>query len=282
MLSWKSSFVFPRRLKSMSLIPSRVATAVWSGLILALVALAIPAARADVVLYQTSFESPTFATGPISGQDGWSVFGPGISTVESPFAKTGSQAVFVDGGTASQSGPFHSDTTAGPLVDLSADIAIFTSSNQTSWQFAATGPGLIGFLGGIDIGFAGGGSSIQAITAGFPVIGSGFSRATAFDATAWHHIDLLFDIATQTYNITLDGSTLDSNVPFCGSNSGCTGAAVPLYSDGFFDSFGTGNDSGYMDNYQVALVNPVPEPSSVFLLVTVLGIGVGLRRKFSA
>src|SRR5580700_4159335 len=100
------------------------------------------AAHADTVLYSTSFENPPFTTGPIAGQDGWNVFGPGISTVENSFADTGSQAVFVDGGTASQSGPYHSVFSTGPLVDVSADLAIFTSSTQSEWQFAGLGSGL--------------------------------------------------------------------------------------------------------------------------------------------
>src|SRR5689334_24892731 len=94
-------------------------------LLVALIAALAPLAHADVVLYSTGFENPPFTTGPIAGQDGWNVFGPGISTVENTFVKTGSQAVFIDGSTASQSGPFHSDFSTGtPFVDLSADIAI--------------------------------------------------------------------------------------------------------------------------------------------------------------
>ena len=244
-----------------------------------LLAVAAPVAYADTVLYSTGFENPPFTPGPISGQDGWNVFGPGVSTVENTFAKTGSQAVFVDGGTASQSGPYHEDDTSGtPFVDLSADIAIFTGSTQTDWQFAATGPGLLGYLGGIDV-LAN--NQIEAITAGFPVIGL-FPRATAFNGTAWHHIDLLFDMATQTYNISLDGTLLASNLSFCGNNFGpCTGGAIGTYGDGFFNSFGTGNDSGFMDNYSVSTVNStVPEPSTIFPLAAMLcGIGVALRRR---
>ena len=117
--------------------------------------------RAD--LYSTGFEAPAFTTGPIAGQDGWGVFGPGNSAVQNFFAKTGSQAVFIDGSTPSQSGPFHSDTSTGPLIELSADIAIFTSSTQSSWQFAGIGPGLIGYLGGINVGSD---NTIYAITPG--------------------------------------------------------------------------------------------------------------------
>jgi len=235
---------------------------------------------ADTVVYSTSFENPPFTTGPIAGQDGWAVFGPGISSVENGFAKTGSQAVFVDGGTAGQSGPYHSDSPAGPLVDLSADIAIFQSSTQTPWQFSALGPGLSQFLGGIDI-LAN--NQIDAQTTAGPggLLPVGiFPRATVFDGTAWHHIDLLFNMPAQTYNLSLDGILLASNLPFCGSNSGCSGAPVAAYGTGLFDSFGTGNDAGYIDNFRVASVSGVPEPSSVALFMSTLGIiGLGLRRK---
>ena len=246
-----------------------------------LMILAGSAAYADI--YSTSFENPPFTPGPIAGQDGWKVFGPGISTVENTFAKTGKQAVFVDGGTASQSGPYHSDSSTGPLVDLSADIAIFTSSTKSEWQFAGLGgPGLSPFLGGIDVLPN---NNIIAITKNFPVLGI-FPRATAFNATAWHNIDLLFNITTQTYNISLDGSVLAVNVPFCGDNSVCAGAFVGSYGNGFFDSFGNANDSGYMDNYKVANVNPVPEPSELLPLFIFVGgflAGLGrLRRRFSA
>jgi hypothetical protein len=191
--------------------------------------LSVVSAYGAVVLYSTGFENPPFTPGAIAGQDGWSVFGPGISTVENSFAKTGSQAVFVDGGTATQCGAFHGNVSTGtPFVELSADIAIFTSTSQTEWQFAGTGPGLVGYIGGIDVLPN---NQIQAITAGFPVVGI-FPRATAFNASVWHHIDLLFNITTQTYSLSLDGSLLGSNLPFCGSNVGCSGASVAAYGDG--------------------------------------------------
>ncbi len=234
--------------------------------------------RADTVLYSTSFESPAFMTGPIAGQDGWSVYGPSTPSVEDFFAYAGSQAVFVDGGTASQSGPYHTDISTGPLIDLSAEIAIFTSSTQTDWQFGALGPGLVGYLGGIDILPN---DQIYAISAGSSPIGT-FTRATAFDSAAWQNINLLFDISTQTYDISLNGTLLASNVPFCGSNASCTGATLNTYANGFFDSFGGGNDSGYLDNYSVTLVTSTPEPSTTIPMVSVLvaGVGLVLRRRF--
>lgn len=239
----------------------------------------MPAAAA-VILYSTGFEPPTFTAGPIAGQDGWQVFGPGVSTVENTFVKTGVQSEFVDGSTGSQSGPFRGSLSAGPIIDLSADVAIFSSSTQSEWQFAALAPGLSQFLGGIDV-FPD--NAIEVISAGFPVIGT-FPRATAFNASAWHHIDLLFDLTTQTYDVSLDGSTLASNVPICGDDLSCAGALVSNYGDGFFDSFGEKtfggrpgtDDSGYMDNFRAS---NVPEPSTVGMLLMGMALaGAGFRR----
>jgi hypothetical protein len=248
---------------------------------LAMVAFAVPV-WADTVLYSTSFENPPFTAGEsINGQNGWSVFGPGAQEVESFFADTGTQAVFVDGGAPSQTGPYLATPTTGPLVDLSADLAIFSSSTQSEWQFGALGPGLIGYLGGIDIHTNG---EISALTAtGDTDIGT-FTYATAFDSTAWVNVNLLFDIATQTYDISVGGTLLASDVPFCGGNAVCTGTNLPTFADGFFDTFGGGNDSAYMDNYSVTLVTPTatPEPATVLPLALLLGIGLALRKKLAA
>ena len=227
------------------------------------------------VLYQTGFENPPFTPGPIAGQDGWGVFGPSAgSFVENTSAFAGSQAVEVNPALfPGQSGPFKEVDTSSPIVDQSAEIFLKSSTNETSWQYATLGPGFVNFAGGIDIDLGTG--AIHAITQGFPVIGS-------FTRDGFHKVDLILDYATQTYDVDLDGVTLASNIPFCGSGSGCTGSPPPTissYGDGFFDSFGgiTGqNDIGFIDNYSVSAV---PEPSSMVLLGGSLITLVLLRRR---
>jgi PEP-CTERM motif len=249
---------------------------------------AIPAAHAGTI-YSTGFESPAFTIGPIAGQDGWNVFGPGNPFVSGLFSNTGSQSVFVDGNEAAQSGPYHMDATTGPIVDLSANLAIFSASTQTEWQFGALDPTMTQFLGGVVV-FPD--DTFEALTAGFPVIGS-FPRATAFDSTAWHSIDLLFNLSLQTYSIAFDGVALASDLPFCGDNAGCGGANVASYGAGIFDSDGISspgvgssgsipNDSGYLDNFQVAQLaaGTAPEPSTMLLLgLGLAGAAIKLRRR---
>jgi PEP-CTERM motif len=205
------------------------------------------------VLYSTGFENPPFTIGPLAGQDGWQVFGNTSVDVQSTVVYAGSQAVWVDG-TNGQSGPYHSDFSTGPLVALSAYLYLGSSSTQSSWQFAGLGSGLFPFIGGIDTNSST--NDIALITAGFPVVGT-FTRDT------WHNVYFVFDFTTQKYNFWLDGTQLGTNVPFCGDNGPCLGETVSSYGTGLFDTFGGGNDSGYMDNYSVSTV---PEPSSIALL----------------
>jgi len=236
-------------------------------------------ARADS--YSTGFESPAYTTGPLAGQNGWLEFGSTIATVENFFAYAGSQAVFVNGGNAGgQSGPYYADPTpdVGPLIDLSAELYIASSSTESEWQFAATGPGLLGYIGGINlIPDTGTADSIQLITPTDPIIG------TTFALNTWNNVNLLFNMATQKYTLSLNGSVLESGLAFCGSNGPCTGANVPTYGDSFFDTFGgaANNDAAYMDNFSVADVSGVPEPGSIFLLapVAMMVFGYGWHRR---
>ena len=232
-----------------------------------------------VPLYTTGFENPPFTLGNLAGQDGWAISatGPSVATtlVENTVVESGGQAVSVGGSVTDQTGPFHSNASTGPLIDLAADIRLKSSTTQNAWQFAGLGPSLTQFLGGIDI-LANG--NVEVITAGFPVVGT-------LTRDAWHHVDLLFDMTTQTYVASLDGTVLASNLHFCGSNTGCTGAFVSIFGTSLFDTFGNpsgaGNDTGYLDNFCVANVGVVPEPTTLLLWGTsMMGLGLaGWRRR---
>jgi hypothetical protein len=231
-------------------------------LITAAVASVLPAA-ADT-LYATGFETPTFTTGPIAGQNGWAVFGAsGAAQVESGVAQSGSQAVEVIPSLASsQTGPYYAISTSATEVEMSAYLYLASSSNQSGWQFAATGPAFGGFIGGVDIQSNG---AIDLIT------GAGTDVGT-ISYNSWQLFDFVFDFTTQTYNFSLNGTLISSNVAFCGSNSGCTGANVASFGDALFDTFPASGatDIGYMDDFTISSVTATPEPGSVILLGTAL------------
>src|SRR5215469_10718988 len=99
----------------------------------------------------------------------------------------------------------------GP-IDGQAGWFVFSASGQTSapvieTTVVNTGAHDTGYAGGIDIN----GASIAAITSGFPIVGT-FTRDT------WHHVDVVLDYVSQTFALDLDGSTLATNIPFCGNN----------------------------------------------------------------
>lgn len=230
------------------------------------------AAQATVI-FQTDFESPAYATGVLSGQNGWNVFGNSAAvTVDSAAPITGLQSAKVTGSQiGSQTGPFHSDPSAISKVTVSADILLTSGQAERQWQFSAIGAGLAGFTGGIDIDSGTG--SIFAITNGFTTIGS-FSRDTV------HRVELLLDYGSEVFGVKLDGATLASNLAFCGDNGPCNGALAGPYDSLIFDTFGPlGDDVGYIDNILVQSTAAVPEPTtSALLLMGLLGIS-SIRRK---
>ncbi len=239
-------------------------------LMTAAVASSLPAA-ADV-LYATGFESPTFTTGPIAGQNGWAVFGASAAAqVESGFAQSGSQAVEVIPSLASsQTGPYYAISTAATEVEMSAYLYLASSSNQSGWQFAATGPAFGGFIGGVDI----------TPTGEIDLIGPGTDVGTV-TYNSWELFDFVFNFTTQTYTFSLNGTLISSNAAFCGSNATCTGANIASFGNALFDTFPASGatDIGYMDNIAISSVTATPEPGSVILLGTALAALIALRVK---
>jgi hypothetical protein len=245
---------------------------------LLLMSLSTVSAHADFV---TGFEPPSYTLGPLDGQNGWSVFGTsGFVGVETFEVDSGAQAVSVATSNGfTQTGPWHAGGVTGPIVDLSADIMLNSSSDETPWQFAATGANLIGYAGGIDITPSATPDidTITAISGTSPVVGT-------LTRNEWNQVNIILNYTSQTFSIVLNGSTLASNLPFCGSNGPCTGAYVSdVNADGFFDSFegASANDLGVIDNYSYVTVTATPEPAMALPLALLLGMGLALRYKLA-
>jgi hypothetical protein len=245
--------------------------------VLALASVFAISAHAGSIL-TTGFESPTYTVGAISGQNGWAILNPSASfdTIETTTVKSGSQAAWVIPTGTVQTGMFHADTASGgPIIDLSADLFIASSSTENQWQFAALGAGLAPLIGGIEILPSG---QIFGITQTYPVLGT-WTRDT------FHHVDLLFNFNTQRYSVFLDGISIGSPIqmPFCGDNGPCT--SVTPVSEGqflsFFDVFATlnSNDLGVIDNLSLSSSSSVPEPATYLMIAAGLA-AFGVRRRF--
>jgi hypothetical protein len=210
-------------------------------------------------IYQTGFEKPSFTTGPLAGQGGWSVFGfsPAAVTVQDSVAMTGKQAVRVNAAAVGQNqvGPWHSDpfdtaTSANKTVVVDAEVLLKSSSKLTSWQFAALTPNLGTFFGGFNVLLDG---RLQLITAGFPQTQPVITR------DVWNHFEVRYDFPDQTFDVLINNSLVAGKVPFYTSQT--------VYGTLLFDTFGDGNDQGFLDNVSIQDVSTqaVPEPSTIVL-----------------
>jgi len=108
-------------------------------------------ASASVTFYSTGFEAPSFATGDVNGQSGWTTYDPTFTTGGGNFASVttgapagfgGSQALRFDSGTSATSSPryawgpaygslFSAAASAGDNV-LVAQTSMYMASGQTS------------------------------------------------------------------------------------------------------------------------------------------------------
>jgi hypothetical protein len=251
-------------------------SALTKGIMVLLFLFCVREATAGII-YQTGFESPTYSTGAVAGQDGWHVFGVSAAvTVQNSVAKTGSQAVLVNAAATpgSQTGPWHSDpfdttTSANKTVIVDADVLLKSSSSPGGWQFAALTPNLGTFFGGFDVANDG---RLALITAGFPFTQPVFNR------DVWNHVEVRYDFQDQTFDVLINNSLVADQVPFFTSQK--------VYGTLLFDTFGGGNDEGYLDNVLIQDVptpKPVPEPSAIVLLgiggLTLLGYRLRRRRR---
>jgi hypothetical protein len=97
---------------------------------------AASAVLANAQFYSTSFESPTFSTGNVHGQDGWSNSGPYVANVSGAQAHTGSQSLYRDNTVASGS---FGDQTFSPGIGVgvgeTGSVGLTTGYNKVATDF---------------------------------------------------------------------------------------------------------------------------------------------------
>jgi hypothetical protein len=231
------------------------------------------AARADT-LYQTGFESPTFAAGAINGQDGWS----GNGMIQAGTVKSGSQALFTDGTISNPLVPgfgFGSGdhaagySTAGRIFTFSVDFLSSGSAVQSGLSIY----GNAGFLG--QSGQYGG-----ALGNGTTFLGNFNSGNLGADQDlgVWHHLILSINFINGIMSSTIDGQTVPS-VPIVNASSQTSITDVQLFSFGQL-GFPQSPGGAYFDNLNIT-VTPLPSAAIAGMggLAGVAGIGLIRRRR---
>ena len=128
------------------------------------------------VIYATGFEPPTFTTGLIAGQDGWSEYpSPSAAAqVESAFVYAGSQAVnVIPALAAGQDGPYKAVSTAASIVVQSRKMTLQAAQPRANGSLRRLERALQGSRAEIDI-LAN--NQIELIAAGLPIIGTTWTR----------------------------------------------------------------------------------------------------------
>ncbi len=234
-------------------------------------------AAAEVVLYSTGYEPPTYSVGPLTGNDNWVAFFANAE-VTSNLSLSGSQSVVVDKANefAQRGGSF---STAAPIVTLRQAVYIDGPDEEEFLQegffirpFGISGdnPNNVdegGFVGQLLVvngeGPLGLGATI-GLADGVP--NAGF---VPVDVGEWFVLEHVLNLETQTQEAYVDGQFIAS-APFVNSANELSGVE--------FVVLNTPDHVIYFDDMSITAI---PEPGSVALLglggLAMLGLRVRRR-----
>lgn len=200
-----------------------------------------PISRADTVVYQTGFESPTYSPGGFAGQDGW--FGTSIASVQTATVQTGAQAVefdaSLDTNNTQQLIERVMTLTSAPIVTVQTSFYLTSAGAASAWNPIAV--------------FGDGNQLIGQIFIG----ANGQLKGTDVVHDQWNTVKWVFDFNTQTSDTYLNDVYLGSN-NFANAVTGIQRLAAGL-------SQNPGTDQLYIDNLSVTATT-VPEPATATLL----------------
>jgi hypothetical protein len=252
---------------------------------------AVVAPTQAAIVYQTGFESPTFSTGDLVGQDGWDradTDGPPAPnvpiTVQTGTVAGGTQAVQIlnNAGISDEStfafhtfSPFNPVTAGTPLITVAWDMRVNSGGTTThDWGLQVYDQN-VNMVASGGMGLAGNGQTTAVVETGTSTsqdfidltpVGSGPSL------NAFHSYLLTLDYALGVYALDIDG-VRKGYAPFITGNDGTLGEVD------FFENR-RATDTAFFDNLVVtAGTGTVPEPASLGLIGVAGAFLLGRRRR---
>ncbi len=263
-----------------------------------------PVASATTIYNSGGFESPTFTTGALPGQDGWVSLSTGAggnstATVHDVAStkpiQAGSQAVtiFRDGLDDSGSTLFNVPLSVNHDTVVIIDWDMYTpysGDQDPDPQFESFGPGFslesyVNTTSGLK---RVAGIGIDSADGAFYQIPDNTGTTEAIFTNAgllldqWQSWQVILDFTNEVYYVSVDGTVLTpggvpmmENIDYAGGDRLVDASIVPFATDHFyFDIEG----EAYIDNYRIGDDSVVPEPTTGLLALGLLGLTRGRRR----
>lgn len=211
------------------------------------------------LIYSTGFEPPTYTTGSLSGQDGWT----GFASVQSTSAASGNQALQIHytGSTFAPATHLLATPTAGQIITIEADLRIhYPMQAQGDGVAVLTVVGDSGTIG--RFGYILGHYRFGNMT--FNVYGDPLAPNDT-----WHHFVFEMNFPMQTISATFNGTSLGT-LPIINAVAPTTLSSIRISANQA--SFPL---DAYFDNITIT---SIPEPGSLALLGLALPVVVRRRR----
>ncbi|RYG40496.1 PEP-CTERM sorting domain-containing protein [bacterium] len=101
--------------------------------------------------------------------------------------------------------------------------------------------------------------------------------SAALTANTFYNLESRLNYTTQSMDLYNNGTLFVGNIPFATAATGGAGTQTDFSDADFSIVTGTGNDTGFFDNYKVSTIAAVPEPATMAALG--LGTAALLRRR---
>ena len=240
--------------------------------IIAAVLIAAPlaaAAQGSVIYSSNGFETPTFSTGSLGGQDGWSI-PVGAATdavVQTDNVFEGAQAVQLKDTGARVLARYYQIVATDQWVDL-----MFYAPAAAEIETNAT----IRLRGRNDANTYAAYLTVSFNSAGRVAEAPSGNPNNQYQFEAWNRVTLKLDLTNDTWDLYLNGQLAGENLAFI---SGADVTRFEAYEVDWTSKVGASSFGVGIDNFQLTTNNPIPEPASAAMMSVLCALAMMARTR---